>query len=248
MSTQINVLSLPALLATGKDIIHPTLIHDDQHAILVDTGLPGMEPVLLEALEAAGLPLSRLTHIVLTHADMDHVGTLAALLSLAPQKIEVLCHAEEKPYVECDIPPLRLSQMECSLGNLNGERLQQMTALVNNLRANYRNLRAEVTRTVADGEALPCGAEVLYTPGHTPGHICLYIKESKTLIAGDILNVTDGQLLPAPDWFAYNREATRQSLIKLCGYDIETVVCFHGGEYRENVNLRIKELITKHEM
>lgn len=245
MPTQIRVLSLPATLANSPDIIHPTLIRDGQHAILIDTGLPGMAPAIAEALEAAGLPLSRLTHIVLTHADMDHVGALAALLSLTPQKIEVLCHAEEKPYVECDVPPLRLAQMECSLGNLTGERLTQMTTLVNNLRANYRNLRANVTRTVADGDALPCGAGVLFTPGHTPGHICLFIKESKTLIAGDMLNVTDEKLLPAPDWFAHNREAVRQSLVKLSGYDIETVICFHGGEFRENVNRRIGELINK---
>lgn len=245
MSAKIEILSLPATLATGPDIIHPTLLHDDKNVILVDTGLPGAAPGIAAAMEAAGLTLARLTHILITHADMDHVGSLSALLALAPQGVEVLCHAAERPYVECDVPPLRLLQMEASLHKLEGERLEQMTALVNNLRANYRNLRAAVTRTIADGEALPCGTEVLYTPGHTPGHICLYIRESRTLIAGDMLNVTDGKLLPAPDWFAPDRAALGQSLAKLAGCDIQTAVCFHGGEYRVNVNQRIRELINK---
>jgi glyoxylase-like metal-dependent hydrolase (beta-lactamase superfamily II) len=41
---------------------------------------------------------------------------------------------------------------------------------------------------------------VINTPGHTPGHISLYHKPSKTLIAGDAMRVMDGQLLgPAPE-------------------------------------------------
>jgi glyoxylase-like metal-dependent hydrolase (beta-lactamase superfamily II) len=238
MPTQITVLSLPATLANGEDIIHPVVLHDEANCLLVDTGLPGMASVLFAAMESLGLP----THILLTHADMDHVGSLAALLALAGHKVEVLCHEKEKPYVECDVPPLRLRQMEAGLHTLTGERLAEMTALVDNLRVNYQKLRATVTRTIADGEPLPCGAEVLYTPGHTPGHICLYHKESRTLIAGDMLNVTDGELRPAPDWFAHDRKALKASLVKLTGYDIETVVCYHGGEYRENVNQRIREL------
>ena len=31
------------------------------------------------------------------------------------------------------------------------------------------------------------GLEVIETPGHMPGHISLYLKDSKTLICGDAL-------------------------------------------------------------
>jgi glyoxylase-like metal-dependent hydrolase (beta-lactamase superfamily II) len=132
--------------------------------------------------------------------------------------------------------------MEGSLHTLTGERLEQMTGLVQSLKANYKNLKADVTKTVDDGEVLPCGAEVVYTPGHTPGHICLYLKESHTLISGDALNVTNGLLLPAPERLSFDMEASKASLQKLTGFDIETVVCYHGGMYSENVNQRIKEL------
>jgi glyoxylase-like metal-dependent hydrolase (beta-lactamase superfamily II) len=239
---KLSVLAINATLNNGQDIIHPVVLSDDTDAILVDTGLPGLTDQFTAALEAAGVPLERLTHIILTHSDTDHIGSLAKLLALCPTKPQVLCHTAEKPYVQCDLPPIRLEQMESSLNKLSGERLEQMTALVQSLKANYKNLSAAVTKTVEDRELLPCGIEVVYTPGHTPGHISLYLRDSKTLIAGDALNVTNGLLLPAPDYFTFDKAATKASLQKLAGYDIETVVCYHGGVYSDNVNQRIKEL------
>jgi len=55
----------------------------------------------------------------------------------------------------------------------------------------FENASVEVDMVLTDGEELAyCGGIiVIHTPGHTPGHICLYHKESKTLIVGDGLNV-----------------------------------------------------------
>ncbi len=41
-----------------------------------------------------------------------------------------------------------------------------------------------------DGDVLKFGntsLDILFTPGHAPGHICLYNKEKKILIAGDVI-------------------------------------------------------------
>ena len=110
------------------------------------------------------------------------------------------------------------------------------------LRANYRKLRVKVTKAVEDGATLPCGAEVVYTPGHTAGHICLYLRDSRTLIAGDVLNVTDGALLPTPAFLVADPQALKATLLKLSGYDINTAVCYHGGVFSGDVSRRIKEL------
>jgi glyoxylase-like metal-dependent hydrolase (beta-lactamase superfamily II) len=55
----------------------------------------------------------------------------------------------------------------------------------------FENASVEVDMVLTDGEELTyCeGIIVIHTPGHTPGQICLYHKESKTLIVGDALNV-----------------------------------------------------------
>jgi glyoxylase-like metal-dependent hydrolase (beta-lactamase superfamily II) len=241
-AAKVFVLSIPAQLQNGDDTVHPVVICDDTHAILVDTGLPGAAEHIVHALSEVGVSLSKLTHIVLTHADADHIGSLAQLLRLAPQSVQVLCHEKEKPYVQCDVLPLRLSMMEGSLERLSGERHAQISALVQNLRANYKNLGVPVTRTVEDKEMLPLRVQVVYTPGHTPGHLSLYLKDSRMLIAGDALSIECGKLLPAPEWSLCDRTAMKVSLNKLAGLDIDTVVCFHGGIYKEDVRARLREL------
>ena len=104
----------------------------------------------------------------------------------------------------------------------------------------------EVKRTLKDNERLSfCGGiRVIHTPGHTPGHICLYHEESKTLIAGDELNVMDGQLT-GPNKRTMNEEDTKMainSLKKLEEYDIENVISYHGGLFNNNPHQKIKEL------
>ena len=112
------------------------------------------------------------------------------------------------------------------------------------IRANYKKLKCTVDRTLADGGELPCcgGITVIHTPGHTPGHICLYHKETKTLISGDALFVEDGQLVPAHPFTNLDPDLAARSLKKLSRYDIEAVVCYHGGLYSDDANRRIAEL------
>ena len=102
-------------------------------------------------------------------------------------------------------------------------------------------------KTIEDGEELPfCGGiQVIFTPGHTTGHICLYLKKYKTLVAGDAMNVIDGELSGPNPQFTYNMKEAVNSLKKLSKYDINSVICYHGGVYSQNVNQRIIELAKR---
>lgn len=241
-AASVFVLSISARLQNGEDTVHPAVVYDGVQAILIDTCLPGAARQIMDAMEEAGVPLSALTHIVLTHADMDHTGSLKELLALAPKNVQVLCHEREKSYVQGDVPPLRLAAMEAAVENMMGEKRAQFSALAQSLRSGYKNLAVPVTGTVEDGEMLPCGVQVIFTPGHTPGHISLYLISSRTLIAGDVLSVLSGELLPAPDWSVGDKELMRASLKKLAELDIETVVCFHGGVFSDSVRERLLDL------
>ena len=66
----------------------------------MDTGVPGKLPVLKKALDKAGVPFSRINRVFITHHDFDHLGGLPEILETAEQKVEVLAHEAEKPYVE----------------------------------------------------------------------------------------------------------------------------------------------------
>ncbi|MDQ8733233.1 MBL fold metallo-hydrolase [Paenibacillus sp. LHD-38] len=100
---------------------------------------------------------------------------------------------------------------------------------------------------MADAQELPlCGGIVVIgTPGHTPGHLSLYHKASKTLIAADALIVENDCLLgPTPN-YCMDPALAKQSINKLTAYDIETVICYHGGLYADRVNERILELASE---
>lgn len=242
----VEMLEIQANLMTGVGIINPTLIWDNDEIVLVDAGFPRQVQEFREAFMKAGVSFDRLSKIIVTHSDTDHVGGLASILNDSPQKITILAHEKEKPYIEAELPPIRLTQMEGQLDALSGERKQQMSELYESLKANYKKLKASVDITVEDGEELPyCGGIiVIYTPGHTPGHICLYHKNSRTLIAGDFLNVECGVLTHAPRFTCLDKEQYGNSLRKLTLYDIQMVICYHGGLYRDNPNTRITELVN----
>lgn len=89
------------------------------------------------------------------------------------------------------------------------------------------------------------GIVVIDTPGHTPGHVSLYHEPSRTLIAGDALVVRDSQLWGADPETTLDRTTAQASIAKLSEFDIESVICYHGGLFSDNVMERLAELATE---
>jgi len=74
-------------------------------------------------------------------------------------------------------------------------------------------------RILDDGD-LVAGFEVIHTPGHTPGCICLYDRENKNLISGDTV-FTDGGFgrfdFPGGSVSDLHMSIKRLSLLEVCG-------------------------------
>lgn len=246
----LEMLEIPALLENGPGAIHPVVLWDDKYVILVDAGLPDQFPQIKDAMEKATIPFERLSKVIITHHDMDHIGSLNRILNASSQKVDVLAHEAEKPFIEAEVPPVRLSQLEEMLKTIPGARRQRIMSLYENLKENYVKYKASVNKTVSDGEELACcgGIVVIHTPGHTLGHISLYLKQKKILIAGDVMNVENRLLVPSPPATVIDKAASAQSLKKLAQYDIDTVLCYHGGMYNSSdINRRILELASSYE-
>ena len=171
------------------------------------------------------------------------MGSLSSILKELPDNVQVLAHEEEKPYIQGEKHPIKVAQLEAKLNSLP----EEMKAIYQKLKASYQNCKVDVDKTLIDGEELPyCGGiTVIYTPGHTLGHICLYLKQSKILIAGDALGVEDGMLVKLPESTNFDLDLTTKSIKKLTEYDIETVICYHGSLYKDNTNQRIADLASE---
>jgi glyoxylase-like metal-dependent hydrolase (beta-lactamase superfamily II) len=239
----VEMLELNTNLTERAGTINPTLIWDDRSVVLVDTGLPGMVPQLKEAFEKAGVPFERLDHVIITHHDIDHIGSLAAIRRELAGPIQVLSSTDEILYVSGEKRPLKLAQFEENLANLPEDR----KVMYERMRTGFQGAFAPVDRGLADGEVLPIagGLMAVYTPGHTIGHMCLYLKRSKTLVAGDALRVEDGKIIQTPAGLNHDEKQSRQSLEKLAVLQIDTVISYHGGLYRGPASQMITQLAAQ---
>lgn len=236
----IEMLEIRANIMGRESVIHPTLLWNGEDAILVDAGYPGQMPLIREAMEKAGISFEKLKKIIFTHHDIDHIGSAGSILKELSQTVEMICHEEEKPYIQGDKMPMKIAQMEAKFEQLS----EEMKGFYKAIKAAFANSFVKVDKTLKEGEELPYlgGVRVVFTPGHTAGHLCLYLKESKTLIAGDLLAIEQGMLVKSPPFINYNEELNSKSIEKLKQYDIQNVICYHGGLFNQDTNKHIAEL------
>ena len=86
------------------------------------------------------------------------------------------------------------------------------------------------------------GIEIIETPGHMPGHISIYIKESRTLIAGDALVIEDNKLTIANPQYTLDMGEAKKSINKLLNYDIDKIICYHGGVYQTDIKEALENI------
>lgn len=236
----VEALDLTMEFMGGPSVIHPTLVWDDHDVILIDTGMPGQFEALAEACNRAGAPLERLTRIILTHQDIDHIGGLPDLLEALDHDVEVLAHPLDRPYIEGEKTPIKMNpeRMAERLKDLPADRRAQVEALMKS------PPHARVDRTIDDGDELPyCGGiAVIHTPGHTPGHVSLYLKRSRTLVTGDAMVSEGGRLQGPRPAVTPDMEAATRSLGKLARLDVDKAVTYHGGVVETGARERLQEL------
>jgi len=217
-----HVHALPVRRQFGpvERTFHLTLLLDGQLGpALVDTGLPGSENVIAEELSRLGLRLADLNAVIVTHHDLDHVGSLAAIVRASGAR--VLAHPAEAPFIDGRQRPLKALPRE------------QLATLPAEVRA-VMEQGAEpvhVDQVVQGGEQLDVsgGIRVLFTPGHTPGHISLYVERGQVLIAGDALTAVRGELKGPPPAQTLDMPLAMQSVRALAELDVAVLAAHHGG-------------------
>ncbi|APB72036.1 MBL fold metallo-hydrolase [Paenibacillus polymyxa] len=240
IGNQLLILKVPIESFFGKTTIYPVLLKDEDGLTLIDTGMLGQLEPLRKAISDVGEDISRLKRIILTHQDIDHIGNVHALLDLLPNTA-LLAHKDDVPYMTGERPFVKLTP----------ERIKQMDTV-------FRQQAEDMIRRLPDlrfahiledGEHLPYGGgiQIIHTPGHTPGHISLYVPAQKLLLAADELLVVEGELVGPAESATPDMPLALKSLDKLTVLDVEKILCYHGGYYDQNVQARLQTLCQERE-
>lgn len=211
--------------------ICPSLIVLDNELTLVDTGYPNFLPLIENAIISCGYEMSQLKHIILTHYDIDHIGSVYDLKEKYPQ-IQIIASELEAKFISGERKSERLVQAEKLLEILPEEEVAYGTWFVQQLN---KLKHVPVDQYVSDGDRLLNGqCKVIATPGHTSGHISLYFPELNSVITGDAAVNEHDQLAIANPQFCLDMHNAKQSLLDLVNLRADIYYCYHGGKLMIN--------------
>lgn len=224
---QIIVLDIKFKFSEVEEVIHPVVLKDNQNMILIDCGYTGFLPAIKQAMAENSLNCSELTHVLITHQDHDHMGAAFTLKQEYPQ-VQIIASKEEAPYISGKLKSLRLEQAEALQMYLPEEHKQFGLQFINVLQ---QVQPVSVDLVVDDGDTFDwCGGcTILGTPGHTPGHISIYLNESNIMITGDAAALENNNLVIANPQYTLDIKKAEASLQKIMSYNAEEIICYHGG-------------------
>jgi glyoxylase-like metal-dependent hydrolase (beta-lactamase superfamily II) len=195
--------------------------------VLVDAGIPGRANQILAAAEewfgAGKAPEA----IVLTHGHFDHAGSAVQLAEI--WDVPIYVHALEQPYVNgrSSYPP-----PDPTIGGAIAFLSRFMPSRPYDFSSRLRELQPNSVPGAPEWEWLS-------TPGHSPGHISLFRKSDRALVAGDAFATMDmdswsglvtGRKVLARAGAPFNCDwgATQSSVQKLADLRPSVVGCGHG--------------------
>jgi glyoxylase-like metal-dependent hydrolase (beta-lactamase superfamily II) len=204
------------------------ILAEGDRITLIDAATPGRADAVWRHLDTLGHPPDAVEEIWLTHGDIDHIGSVAALRANSGASVTI--HRADAPLVEGradrELGPLPLSGAYQRLFNWG-------------IRYLFRYQPVPVDRPTQDGDDLGSW-QVVHTPGHTAGSACFYQAERKIIIVGDALNHRRGRLGAPPPLFTPDMAQAHASIKKIAALDFE-VCCFgHGPPLVEGAAKRVR--------
>ena len=197
------------------------LIVEAEGLTLIDTGLARNARRILAYIAGLGRQPGDLRRIVITHADGDHVGCLAALKAATGARA---CASR----LEAEAIAAGRASRELKVRGLRKLLLSLLSPL-------FKARPAEVDEILADGQELPVlgGLRVVETPGHTPGHVSLFAPSVGVLFGGDSMVSENISLRVSRGMNTWDEAKAKESVRRQAALGARIVCVGHGPVVRE---------------
>jgi len=207
-------------------------VHDGGEGALVDSGFGDDASIKARLAFLREHPKIKLRYIVLTHHHFDHSSGANQIREATGA--EVVLHPQEEKFLldwQSDLP------QDIEVPEDQKQAAEQIQR--------FRQQAAEAAPDIkmSDGDTFRVGGltmEVVHTPGHTLGSVCIYLREERALFTGDTaLGLGTVAISPPPhgDMGLY-----LQSLERLKTYDSALLLPGHGQAVHD-VPHKLQELI-----
>lgn len=230
------------------------LVQGDDGYLLIDPGVnnDGAFNALEKGLNEIGVAFAEITRILATHSHGDHYGLTGRIKELSQAKIMVHHLVRDQIQSMTTNFEERGQQMEQWL-RLNGVpnlTPSEFQMIASRLPWFTNSTMPDVV--LQDGETINVGSfsfKVVWTPGHDPGHICLYESSQKILFSGDhvLPSITPHVAIQSQNQSRSNPLGDfLNSLNVVKQLDVDIVLPAHENTFT-NLQTRIEEIVEHHE-
>ena len=212
-----NIHLIPNVQANSYLIIEPDGL------TIIDTGMPFSEKQTLRYLTSLGRSAEEIKRILITHADLDHYGCLAALKEASGARTFA-----SQPEAEAMGRGRSSRPVYRDIGRFQGFMIRLMGKYL-------KPAPIQVDEILTDGQVLPVlgGLQVVETPGHSPGHLSFYAPSIRVLFCGDSMKSNDKGLRASRSRNNWNQRLADASVRKLSGLEAQIVCPGHGPVIRD---------------
>ncbi len=235
----------------GLPYVLPYMIRDGGETVLVDCGwnTDSAYSALEAGMQEHGSHPSEISRLVITHIHPDHYGMAGRLKQTS--SCNVMMHEKDADAItERYFAPKSLTDQMARFMHMNGVPTMESPAMSMGSMGMLGMVAAVPPDTqFQGGEILKVGQfdfEVIWTPGHSPGHICLYEPNHKILLTGDHIlpTITPNVSIHAQTHGSPLGDYMR-SLEKLVDLDVKWVLPAHEFDTKD-LKKRIIEIEEHH--
>lgn len=225
---------------------------DDSPKTLVDTGIKtdASFEMLRKSLKEVGGSLESIERILITHGHIDHYGQAQRIASLSGATIYI--HPKEYGRIRSLIHTFGPLKSILIRNGVPEELVHQAIGFIGSAQKMADPLNEAFF--LEEGEFISFSSmrwKAVHCPGHSPGLLCFYWPERKTLFTGDHLlkEITPNPVLNVPDSRSPLRYTSLQeylsSLKRLETFDLGLLLPGHGEEVDDPMGL-IRKIIEHH--